>query len=125
MRHEGHKGHKGHHKDKHQIGEGDKRKDHHKHGAKTFRRGRAIAFLEMLNIKRSTLQQQLNSPELKSINPVIVGELKAIEMVINEFVHLFELYESEEIETYNKTDKGKSSLLAAEKSLDNDDKGMI
>ncbi len=117
--------HEGRHKEKHQMGEGNKRKGHHKHGAKTFRRGRAIAFLEMLNIKRSTLKQQLNSPELQSINPVIAGELKAIEQVISEFVQLFELYESEEIETNNNTDEEESSLLAAKKSLDIDEEGMM
>lgn len=87
---------KGHHREG-----GHKRKDHdsHKRGAKTFRRGRAIAFLEMMNLKRSTLKQQLNSPELQSINPILVGELKAVDMVINEFVQLFELHEIEEMKS--------------------------
>lgn len=89
-------------KDRHNRSDGHKHKDHkhkdHKHGAKTFRRGRAIDFLEMLNVKRSTLKQQLTTPELQSINPIIVGELKAIENVISEFVQLFELHEAEELE---------------------------
>ncbi|MED4936100.1 hypothetical protein [Heyndrickxia coagulans] len=71
------------------------RRKHHHHGAKTFRRGRAIEFLNRLNIKRNTLKQQLATPELQSINPVIVGELKAIEMVISEFTELFEIREEE------------------------------
>lgn len=71
------------------------RRKHHYHGAKTFRRGRAIEFLNRLNIKRNTLKEQLATPELQSINPVIVGELKAIEMVINEFTELFEIREEE------------------------------
>ncbi|MGG3964198.1 hypothetical protein [Heyndrickxia faecalis] len=71
------------------------RRKHHHHGAKTFRRGRAIEFLNRLNIKRDTLKEQLATPELQSINPVIVGELKAIEMVINEFTELFEIREEE------------------------------
>ncbi|MFC4619021.1 hypothetical protein ACFO4N_09885 [Camelliibacillus cellulosilyticus] len=89
-----------HHGDRHHC-EGDhKHKDPHRHhrGAKTFRRGRALAFLEMMNLKRSTLKQQLKSPELQSIQQVLVGELKAIEMVINEFAQLFELHEFEGIE---------------------------
>lgn len=65
----------------------------HRHGAKTFRRGRAIAFWEMLNQKRETLKKQLETPELQSINPVLVGELKAIDMIMDEFVRVFELFE--------------------------------
>ena len=37
---------------------------HHRHGAKTFRRRRAIAFWEILEQKRSTLKKQLETPEL-------------------------------------------------------------
>jgi len=73
--------------------------DHHHRGAKTFRRGRAIAFLEMMNLKRSTLKSQLDAPEFQSIKPILIGELKALEMVINEFVQLFELHEVEAVET--------------------------
>ncbi|WP_251028614.1 hypothetical protein [Bacillus sp. ISL-18] len=73
--------------------------DHHHRGAKTFRRGRAIAFLEMMNLKRSTLKRQLDAPEFHSIKPILIGELKALEMVINEFVQLFELHEVEAAET--------------------------
>lgn len=65
-------------------------------GAKTFRRGRAIAFLETLEVKRSTLKKQLELSELQSIHPVLVGELKAIDMVINEFIQVFELYEADD-----------------------------
>ena len=39
------------------------------------------------------LKKQLEMPELQTINPILVGELKAIDMVIDEFVQLFELYE--------------------------------
>ncbi|PLS09584.1 hypothetical protein [Neobacillus cucumis] len=83
---------KGHHR-----GDRHKRKDHdhHHRGAKTFRRGRALAFLEMMNLKRSTIKQQLEAPEFQSIQPILLGELKAMEMVINEFVQLFELHEFE------------------------------
>lgn len=62
---------------------------------KTFRRGRAIEFLDRLNVKRATLKQQLESPELQSINPILVGELKAVETIINEFIQLFEIHEEE------------------------------
>jgi hypothetical protein len=98
MRNEGSKGHD---KDRNHRGERHKRKekDSHHRGAKTFRRGRAIAFLEMMNSRRSTLKQQLHTPELQSINPILVGELKAVDMVISEFVQLFELHELEAMET--------------------------
>lgn len=64
-------------------------------GAQTFRRGRAIEFLNRLQVKRTTLKQQLETTELQTINPILVGELKAIDGVINEFTQLFELYEDE------------------------------
>ncbi|GMA62938.1 hypothetical protein NZD89_24255 [Alicyclobacillus fastidiosus] len=72
--------------------------EHHKHGggAQTFRRGRALAFVESLNVKRMTLLQQLEQPELQEIHPIIRGELKAIDMVRNEFIAMFELYELDE-----------------------------
>ncbi|KPN96368.1 hypothetical protein [Lysinibacillus sp. ZYM-1] len=68
-------------------------------GAKTFRRGKAIAFLESLTIKRATIKQQLEQPEFQSIQQILVGELKAIDMVIQEFSQLFDIHESETIET--------------------------
>lgn len=64
-------------------------------GAQTFRRGRAIDFLERLKLKQETLKSQLEQPELEAIQQVILGELKAIEMTINEFIQVFELYEQE------------------------------
>ncbi|WP_251550202.1 hypothetical protein [Neobacillus muris] len=80
--------------EKHRGG-GHKRRD--RHGAQTFRRGRALDFLERLQLKRMTLKQQLEAPEFLEIKPIILGELKAIEMVIDEFVQQFELYEVEEL----------------------------
>ncbi len=71
----------------------------HHRGPKTFRRGRAIAFLEMMNLKRTTIKQQLSEPEFQSIQQILIGELKAIDMVINEFTQLFEIHESETEET--------------------------
>ncbi|MFD1852223.1 hypothetical protein D8M05_10455 [Oceanobacillus bengalensis] len=47
--------------------------------------GRAITFLERMNLRRSTLRKQLETPELQSIHPILVGEQKAVEMVIDEF----------------------------------------
>ena len=67
-----------------------------RHGAKTFRRGRALAFYDMMNMKSNALKKQLETPELQSINPIIVGELKAVETLMEEFAQLFELYEVEE-----------------------------
>jgi hypothetical protein len=77
--------------------ENPRRKDHqsHKRGPKTFRRGRAIAFLEMMKLRRSTIMQQLDAPEFQSIHPILVGELKAIDLVIVEFSQLFEIHENE------------------------------
>lgn len=65
-------------------------------GAKTFRRKRAIMFLEHLETKQEILKKQLETPELQLANPIIVGELKATQAIIDEFVQIFELYEFEE-----------------------------
>lgn len=84
----------GHHHGRRHQGEDGSRQ----HGPKTFRRGRAIAFLERMNLKRSTIKQQLEKPEFQSIQPILVGELKAIDMVISEFSQLFEIHEREATE---------------------------
>jgi len=89
------------HEEKNEKREGRlRRKDFHSQpkGAKTFRRGRAIAFLEKMEQRRSTLKKQLETPELQSINPILVGELKATETIIDEFVLLFELNEFKDAE---------------------------
>lgn len=65
-------------------------------GAKTFRRKRATTFLEQLEAKRDSLKKQLETPELQSINQIIVGELKATESIISEFIQSFELHEFNE-----------------------------
>lgn len=62
-------------------------------GAQTFRRGRALEFHRQLVTKRNTLKSQLESVELQSIHPVIAGELKATEAIMNDFVVLFRLDE--------------------------------
>jgi len=86
------------------------------HGPKTFRRGRALAFLELLNLKRSTIKDQLEKPEFQSINQILVGELKPIDLVINEFIQMFELQEKESAEM-----DGKESLDRAEKGADDNE----
>lgn len=95
---EGRPEHRGHHVHKenwenrgHPQDDGPRKRPH---SAQTFRRGRAIAFLERLNIKRSTLLQQLDKPEFESIKTVISAELKATEAIIQEFIHTFELHEA-------------------------------
>jgi hypothetical protein len=110
----------------HHSGEHHKGKDRVQHrGAKTFRRGRALAFLEMMNLKRSTIKQQLDKPEFQSINQILVGELKAIDMIINEFIQLFEIQESEVTEVPDDKDKETEiSLTHSEGSLDNGKKGI-
>ncbi|KOY83431.1 hypothetical protein MHB44_12415 [Lysinibacillus sp. FSL H8-0500] len=64
-------------------------------GAKTFRRGKALTFLEMLHVKRATIKQQLEQPEFQGIQQILVGELKAIDMVIQEFSQVFDIQENE------------------------------
>lgn len=81
-------------KENHRGGHGRGR-EHSPRGAKTFRRGRALVFLERLQLKRSTIQQQLDKPEFEPIQQVLLGELKAIDMVISEFAQLFEIQEGE------------------------------
>lgn len=99
-------------KDRHRRGRGrDSCKDgRHQRGPKTFRRGRAIAFLEMMNLKRSTIKQQLNEPEFQSINQILIGELKAIDTMISEFVQLFEIHEDEAMENATLPDKKGNEL---------------
>jgi hypothetical protein len=94
-----------HNRDEHRHGKGGG----HKRGAKTFRRGRAIEFLDRMYVKRTTLKQQLESPELQSINPILVGELKAVETIINEFTQLFEIHE-DEIKRKEEDDSAENSL---------------
>lgn len=86
-------------KEGHHRGRRHKGKEGMKHrGPKTFRRGRAISFLERMICKRSTILQQLEKPEFQSIHQVLIGELKAIDMVIAEFTQLFEIQESDLVE---------------------------
>jgi len=61
--------------------------------AQTFRRGRAVAFLDTLNVRKSTLQRQLNDPEYAEIRAVISGELKATDAIIDEFIQVFQLHD--------------------------------
>ncbi len=81
-------------------GHGQRRRRHGQggQGAKTFRRVRALNFLDTMYAKRDLLKGQLETPELQSINPTLVGELKAIETVISEFTQAFEIEEYTEIE---------------------------
>ncbi|MGG1638638.1 hypothetical protein MHH56_11820 [Paenibacillus sp. FSL K6-3182] len=87
----GHHQHRGHRNRGH---EHDGSKHERSSSAQTFRRGRAIAFLERLQTKRSTLLHQLNQPEYDAIKLVISGELKATDAIIQEFIHSFELREA-------------------------------
>ncbi|MGG0171073.1 hypothetical protein [Paenibacillus dokdonensis] len=63
--------------------------------AQTFRRGRVLMFLERLQVQRDTLMQQLSKPEFQSIVPIITGELKAVDQMMQEYIHTFELREIE------------------------------
>jgi len=62
-------------------------------GAQTFRRGRVLMFLEQLQVKRARLAKQLVQPEFEAIRPTLSGELKALDQIIDEYVHLFDLQE--------------------------------
>lgn len=110
----------GHHRgERHRGKEGS----HHR-GPKTFRRGRAIAFLERMNLKRSTIKQQLDKPEFQSIQPILVGELKAIDMVINEFIQLFEIQENEAMDVPSNNEETENLILDSNKSLENREEGI-
>lgn len=65
-------------------------------GAQTFRRGRILVFLEQMQNRRTTLARQLGQAEYEHIRPMISGELKAIDQVIDEYIHLFELQDEQE-----------------------------
>lgn len=92
---------------------GHERSEHR--GAKTFRRGKALTFLEMMNVKRATILQQLDKPEFESINSILVGELKAIDLLINEFTQLFEIHEDETTDiTAVNNEETKTSILKNE-----------
>lgn len=75
---------------------GHKRCGKGRSGAQTFRRGRALAFYQQLIIRRDTLKVQLESSQFQSIHPVIAGELKATEAIMNDFKATFELAEMTE-----------------------------
>lgn len=62
--------------------------------AQTFRRGRALAFLDNLIVKRETLKRQVNDPDFEAIREVVSGELKAVDQIIQEYVQAFELYDT-------------------------------
>ncbi|MEK3731562.1 MULTISPECIES: hypothetical protein [Paenibacillus] len=89
-------------------GGGGKRKECQR-GPQTYRRGRAIEFLERMHVKRETLKQQLDAQEYQSIRPIVLGELKAIDMVINEFMQLFDLQNKEEAEASAPAESGASA----------------
>lgn len=54
-----------------------------------------------MTFKRSTIKQGLEQLEFQSIQQILIGELKEIDLVINEFDQLFEIHEIElEIESH-------------------------
>lgn len=62
--------------------------------AQTFRRGRALSFLDQLIVKRDTLKKQVNDPDFQAIREVVSGELKAVDQIIQEYIQAFELYDT-------------------------------
>ena len=91
-----HEQEEGHHRHDERRGHPHHGPHRHGGGAQTFRRGRALDFLKRLEVKRATLAKQLEQTELQAIYAVISGELKAVELIRNEFIELFELHESQE-----------------------------
>jgi hypothetical protein len=89
------------HRGRHGDREGRERKDGRRggidpsgaSGAQTFRRGRILVFLEQLRVKRSTVARQLGEAEFEPIKAVLCGELKAIDQVMDDYIHLFDLQE--------------------------------
>lgn len=61
----------------------------------TFRRGRIESFIERLSSRRTMLQLQLKQPEFQEIHQLIQGQLKEIDLVINELMHEFGLEDDE------------------------------
>ncbi|MFD2170533.1 hypothetical protein [Tumebacillus lipolyticus] len=78
--------------DKHHACEHKGRRHDH-HGAQTFRRGRALDFLKRLMVRRDLLKQQLDAPEFQEIKLILQGELKALDLMIEEYSQHFELHE--------------------------------
>ena len=62
-----------------------------KGNAQTFRRGRAVMFYQQLETKREMIKRQLEASEFETIRPLLMGELKSIETVIEEFKIAFKL----------------------------------
>ncbi|VDG89536.1 Uncharacterised protein [Lysinibacillus sphaericus] len=89
---------------------GGRHRGGHHGGAKTFRRGKAIAFAEMLKRKRATIKQQLDQPEFQSIQQILIGELKAIDMMTDEFTQLFEIQEDETMVIAKEDTGGRNSI---------------
>lgn len=89
---------------------GGRHRGGHHGGAKTFRRGKAIAFAEMLKRKRATIKQQLDQPEFQSIQQILIGELKAIDMMTEEFTQLFEIQEDETMVIATEDTGGRDSI---------------
>ncbi|MBM7608477.1 hypothetical protein JOD29_001722 [Lysinibacillus composti] len=73
MRREGHSGHHKHHEGRHR-GEYDEVKAE---GAKTFRRKRAVMFLEHLETKQAVLKKQLTTSELQAAKRIVAGGFKS------------------------------------------------
>lgn len=86
---------RGEHRDRGRMGKHGMKDslDSHPKSAQTFRRGRAIAFLDKLIVNRTTLHRQLEDPQFESIKQIITGELKATESIIDEFIHIFQIHE--------------------------------
>jgi len=83
------RGHRGRHMQREHVENGH----FHQRSAQTFRRGRAVAFLDTLNVRKSTLQRQLSDPDYAEIRAVISGELKATDAIIDEFIQVFQLHD--------------------------------
>lgn len=95
----------------------------HHRGRKNSRRSKVITFLERMNLKRSAIMEQLDKPEFQSITQVLAGELKAIDIVIDEFTQLFEIHENELIDVPSDHEKVEDSVAESKESLKNSEEG--
>ena len=57
--------------------------------SETFRLGKIAGFVQRLETRRSVLHLQLDEPEFQSIRDVIIGQLKALDLVIQELKEEF------------------------------------
>ncbi|AEJ42412.1 hypothetical protein [Alicyclobacillus acidocaldarius] len=64
-----------------------------------------------MNVRRATLLRQLDQPEFADLRPTLLGELKAVESVRDEFVAMFDLWPDTEDRPDPRTPNAPTSAL--------------